>query len=315
MSDAKHTSYVYGPVPSRRLGRSLGVDLVPFKTCSYDCIYCQLGRTTNKTVECREWFPLDDVLRDVAAHLDSKPDFITLSGSGEPTLYSRIRQLVSRIRDMTDTSIAIITNGSLLWKESVRESLLGVDLVVPSLDAAGEETWRRVNRPHNALSFDTMVEGLEGLRREFKGDYWLEVLLLEGITATDDEVRRIAEIAARINPDKIHLNTSMRPPAESFARPVSRADMERFAGIIGEKAVVVADFEAQGPEGDFSARKADVLALLQRRPCTLKDVAAGLGVHHNEAIKYLDELSREGTVESRLRDGKTYYEATEGDRE
>ncbi len=315
MSEAKHTSYVYGPVPSRRLGRSLGVDLVPFKTCSYDCIYCQLGRTTKKTVECKEWFPLDDVVRDVSEHLGSKPDFITLSGSGEPTLYSRITQLVSRIRDMTDTPIAIITNGSLLWKDSVRESLLGVDLVVPSLDAGTEDTWRRVNRPHSALSFDTMVEGLTLLRREFKSDYWLEVLLVEGITATDDEVRRIAEIVRRINPDRVQLNTSTRPPAESFARPVSRAEMEHFAGIIGEKAVVVADFKAQPSGGDFSARKADVLSLLQRRPCTLEDVAAGLGVHHNEAIKYLDELSREGTITSQLRGGKTYYEATEGDRE
>jgi len=124
-------TYIFGPVPSRRLGRSLGVDLVPFKTCTYDCIYCQLGRTTNKTAERREWVPLNEVLAELQDKLATKPDYITLSGSGEPTLYSRLDDLIDRIRSMTDVPVAVLTNGSLLWQKEVRRQLMDAHLVIP----------------------------------------------------------------------------------------------------------------------------------------------------------------------------------------
>ncbi len=168
-------TYIFGPVPSRRLGRSLGVDLVPFKTCSYDCIYCQLGRTTNQTVERREWVPLDAVLAELRGKLASQPDYITLSGSGEPTLYSRLDELIDGIRAMTEVPIAVLTNGSLLWQPEVRSKLLRAHLVIPSLDAGDERTFQAIDRPHGTISFKRMLWGLIDFRREYQGQYWLEV--------------------------------------------------------------------------------------------------------------------------------------------
>ncbi|MCK4625431.1 MAG: radical SAM protein, partial [Phycisphaerae bacterium] len=171
-------SYIFGPVPSRRLGRSLGVDLVPFKTCSYDCIYCQLGRTTNKTIQRKEWVPLDDVVAELKTNLSSQPDYITLSGSGEPTLYSRTGELIDRIKAVTDVPVAVLTNGSLLWNQEVCAQLMNADLIVPSLDAGDEMMFRAVNRPHEDISFEKMLKGLIEFRREYQGQYWLEVMFL-----------------------------------------------------------------------------------------------------------------------------------------
>ena len=150
-------SCVFGPVPSRRLGRSLGVDVVPFKTCTYDCIYCQLGRTTCKTVERKAWVPLEDVLDEVKEKLSTRPDYITLSGSGEPTLFSPLGDLIVGIKSMTGIPVALLTNGSLLWQADVREAIRDVDLLIPSLDAGDEAMFRRVNRPHGGLSFEQML--------------------------------------------------------------------------------------------------------------------------------------------------------------
>jgi len=306
MSPKKPESYVYGPVPSRRLGRSLGVDLVPFKTCSYDCIYCQLGRTTAHTCERKEWFPVEDILEDVAAALDSSPDYITLSGSGEPTLHSGLSGIISGIKALTDIPVAIITNGSLLWRPDVRRSLQGVDLVVPSLDAADETLWRRVNRPERSLDFERMVEGLVEARRELCAEYWLEVLLCAGITDTPEHVERLKGGIDRIAPGKVHLNTVVRPGAESSARPIAAERMHEIAAELSGLVDVVADFQAPPSEkGRVQARQ--ILALLERRPCTLQDVAAGLAVHPNEALKVLDALLSEGRITKEPRGSKTFY--------
>jgi len=167
------SNQIFGPVPSRRLGRSLGVDLVLLKTCTYDCIYCQRGRTTCKTMERKEWVPLDGVLEKLKDKLPTKPDYIILSGSGEPTLYSRIDELIDRIKAMTDVPVTVLTNGSLLWHEDVRRQLMNADLVIPSLDAGDEAMFRLVNRPHEEISFEQMFSGLIDFRRDFRGEYWL----------------------------------------------------------------------------------------------------------------------------------------------
>ena len=163
------SGYVFGPVPSRRLGRSLGVDLVPFKTCTYDCIYCQLGRTTNKTIERRQWVPMELVLEELEKKLDSRPDYITLSGSGEPTLFTPLDKLIEGIRSLTDIPVAVLTNGSLLGSAEVRHKLAGADLVIPSLDAGNEVAFRLVNRPHEALAFERLLAGLSPSAADFVG--------------------------------------------------------------------------------------------------------------------------------------------------
>ncbi len=182
--------YIFGPVPSRRLGRSLGVDLVPFKTCTYDCIYCQLGRTPCTTTERKEWVPLDGVLEDLRQKLSTRPDYITLSGSGEPTLYSRLDELIDRIKTMTDVPVAVLTNGALFADKELRRQLMEADLVVPSLDAGDEAMFQMVNRPHQDISFEHMLQGLIDFRREYQGKYWLEGVRHRGLHGHSQRTRK-----------------------------------------------------------------------------------------------------------------------------
>jgi wyosine [tRNA(Phe)-imidazoG37] synthetase (radical SAM superfamily) len=306
-------SYVFGPVPSRRLGRSLGVDLVPFKTCSYDCIYCQLGRTTCKTVERREWVPLDTVIEDLQAKLALKPDWITLSGSGEPTLYSRLNELIDRIHSITKVPVAVLTNGSLLWKTEVRAQLLNADLVIPSLDAGSQTVFDAMNRPAPEITFAKMLEGLVRFRREFKNQYWLEVFFLEGINTSQSQVREMADCAKQIQPDRIQLNTATRPPAEKYAVQVSKTRLSEIAVQFSPAAEIIADYRGVHAQTDFTVQKQTILEMLRRRPCTLDDVAEGLGIHRNEAIKYIEELKTGGLLDIRETGGRTFYSAKQED--
>lgn len=300
-------SHIFGPVPSRRLGRSLGIDLVPFKTCTYDCIYCQLGRTTQKTTERKEWVPLGEVLNQLQNKLSTRPDYITISGSGEPTLYSRIGELIVAIKDITELPVAVLTNGSLLWDSEVRRGLMRADLVVPSLDAPDERLFRYVNRPHKEISFNRMVEGLEEFRTSYSGQYWLEVFLLSGITDLPAEIEKMAGIVRRIEPDRVQLNTVTRPPAEDFAAPVSKEQMKRFTGMFGDGAEVIADYRGTHQKDEFIGRREDIVTLLRRRPCTIQDISEGLGLHRNEVVKYIQELSEKGVIDSELRVSRLYY--------
>ena len=306
VDSGKH-EYIFGPVPSRRLGRSLGVDLVPFKTCTYDCIYCQLGRTTNKTIERKDWVPTDSVIEQLKEKLDSKPDYITLSGSGEPTLFSQLEELISRIKDITDIPVAVLTNGSLLWLPEVRRALKPADLVVPSLDAGSNQIFQYVNRPHPDITFSKMLEGLVKFRNEYTGKYWLEVFLLAGVTTPEIEIKRLKICINSICPDKVQVNTVTRPPAENFAEPVPQKQLNELAAQLYENAEVIADYKNVHKQQDFSARREDVLTLLKRRPCSIEDIAAGLGLHRNEVVKYVEELSSEGKIESKPQNQELYY--------
>jgi len=305
----KKREYIFGPVPSRRLGRSLGVDLVPFKTCTYDCIYCQLGRTTNKTVQRKQWVPIDAVINQLKAKLDSNPDYITLSGSGEPTLFSQLEELISRIKSITQIPIAVLTNGSLLWLPEVRDSLKPADLVIPSLDAGCNQMFQYVNRPHFDISFSKMLEGLVKFRDEYNGKYWLEVFLLAGVTTPEVEISRLKTCISAIQPDKVQVNTVTRPPSEGFAEPVPQKQLQTIAEKLYEKAEVIADYSNVHKQQDFSVRREDVLTLLKRRPCSTEDIASGLGLHRNEVVKYVEELSSEGKIEARPQNQQLYYKA------
>jgi wyosine [tRNA(Phe)-imidazoG37] synthetase (radical SAM superfamily) len=305
----KEREHIFGPVPSRRLGRSLGVDLVPFKTCTYDCIYCQLGRTTNKTLERKEWVPLQDVINQLKDKLNTKPDYITLSGSGEPSLFSRLAELISRIKDMTEIPVAVLTNGSLLWLSEVREALMYSDLVIPSLDAGSNQMFQYVNRPHEDITFSKMLDGLVKFRDEYAGKYWLEVFLLAGLTTPKAEIENLAKCIDAIRPDKVQVNTVTRPPAESFAELVPQKQLQALTKQLYENAEVIADYREVHKEKEFSARREDILTLLQRRPCSIEDVAAGLGLHKNEVIKYVEELCSEGKVQAKTQNRRLYYKA------
>lgn len=302
-------SYIFGPVPSRRLGRSLGVDVVPLKTCPYDCVYCQLGRTTCKTIERREWVPFDAVLAELETRLSSRPDYITFSGSGEPTLFSRLGELIERIKALTDIPVAVLTNGSLLWQAEVRSQLTSADLVIPSLDAGDQAMFRAVNRPHTDISFDLMLGGLVDFRREYPGRYWLEVFLLADHASNEDELTRLIRCVELIGPDRVQLNTVSRPPAESSAVAVPRERLTELAARFSPPAEVIAAFDGVHEQAEFSAGRAEVLNMLRRRPCSIDDLAAGLGLHRNEVIKYVEELTARNLVVQSSVGGRLYYRA------
>jgi wyosine [tRNA(Phe)-imidazoG37] synthetase (radical SAM superfamily) len=298
--------YVFGPVPSRRLGRSLGVDLVPFKTCTYDCIYCQLGRTICRTVERKEWVPLDGVMDELKHRLKTKPNYITLSGSGEPTLYSRLDELIDAIHRLSNIPVAVLTNGSLLWQPEVRAQLRNADVVLPSLDAPDPSRFAFINRPHPAITFERLVSGLKSFRQEFSGKYWLEVMLLGGYTALSVPVRQLAQIVRDIQPDQVQLNTAVRPPAEEYALSVSPERLKSLARLFKPAARVIADFLVHrihlGPQPSTQA----VINLLRRRPCTVQDVARGLTMKPAEAVKLLTGLEDQGCVQA-SRHGSDYF--------
>lgn len=301
--------YIFGPVPSRRLGRSLGIDLVPFKTCTYDCIYCQLGRTTNKTILRKEWGPLEEIISQLKDKLYLEPDYITLSGSGEPTLFTKCGELICKIKKVTSIPVAVLTNGSLLWKPDVRRSLLEADLVIPSLDAGGNHLFQYVNRPHRDISFSKMLQGLVQFRDEYKGQYWLEVFLLAGVTTPEVEIKRLQTCIKSIQPDKIQVNTVTRPPAETFAEPIPKERLEHLATQLFEHSEVIADYRSVHEKQEFVSRLEDVLTLLQRRPCSVEDIAAGLGLHRNSVIKCIEDLLLEGKIEAKSQNKQLYYKS------
>lgn len=305
----KKKVFTFGPVPSRRLGRSLGIDFVPFKTCTYDCIYCQLGRTPAKTMDRREYFPVDAVLREIEEKLKkiSRPDYITLSGSGEPTLHNRIGDIVSGIKVFSDIPVAVLTNGSLFWIREVRDAVCGADLIIPSLDAGSEETFLKVNRPHGGIVFKEMVEGLHLLRKEFKGPVWLEVFIAGGVTDREDDIARIKNLVDYIEPDWIQLNTAVRTPAEEYAGLVGRARMDEISTFFGRNCEVIADYSKVHGLDEFSPTREEVLALVRLRPCSIDDISSGLGLHRNESIKHVQELMNKKLVNMERRNGKRLY--------
>lgn len=303
--------YVFGPVPSRRLGFSLGVDVLPMKVCSYNCIYCQLGRTTRKTMQRDEYVPIDPVVEELnhVLSMGQRIDYITFSGSGEPTLHVKIGEMIRSVKRMTSIPVAVLTNGSLLGMEEVREDLSAADLVIPSMDAVSEEVFRRINRPHGTLDIGEVLEGLKAFHREFRGPIWLEIMLVKGVNDDPEEIERMAQVTAEIGPDRIQLNTVVRPPAEAFARPLTAEEMERIRDHIGEPAEVVAAFQQR----EQSAYRADVeqaiLAMASRRPVTLRDLSSSLGLHPNEVIPYVETLEEAGRVRSVGFGEERYYEA------
>jgi len=313
--DQSSFKYVFGPAMSRRLGRSLGVDLVPFKTCTYNCIYCQLGATTCRTVERREYVPLDELVDEVRRKLAAgvEADYITLAGSGEPTLYSRLGELIDAIKAMASIPVALLTNGSLFWISEVREEAAKADLVIPSLDAGDDAAFRRVNQACPEIGFDRMVEGLADFRAMYPRPIWLEVFLLKGITDGYDELGGLIVAISRIRPDKVQLNTVARPTPGFDVAPVAPADLEHFAREIerhtGCPAEVVAHSAPANP-GHSTATPEDVLGLVRRHPCSLRNLAEGLGIGEERARRLLDELLAQGAITEEFRDAEACYLAT-----
>jgi len=306
---AGEKKYFYGPVPSRRLGRSYGVDIVPFKVCTLDCVYCQLGKTTDRTIKRKDYGPVEPILAELRETLAEglEADFITIAGSGEPTLNSRLGELIDGIKKVTDIPVAILTNGTLLYKEDVRADCANADVLMPSLDAGDEQAFQKVNRPHRDISIENLISGLCAFRDEFAGRIWLEVFFVEGLNTEDEQIAKIRDAIELIRPDKIQLNTAVRPTAEPDIMKLDAEKLQAIAARLGPKCEVVADFSLIHHGRGLENKAEDVLSTLKRRPCSLDDICSGLGIGRNEALKYVTGLQHKGIIHSEKKDGRIFY--------
>ena len=300
--------YIFGPVPSRRFGRSLGVDLVPFKTCTLDCPFCEVGLTTERTLERKEYVPVAAVLKELAAWLVLKQpaDFITLAGSGEPTLHSRFGEILDFIAAQMRARSALLTNGSLLFLPEVRAAAARADVVKATLSAWDQASFAAVARPHPDLRFESVLEGLRRFREEYPGAIWLEVFIVPGVNSAAEQVKRIAVLAEMIRPDRIQLNTAVRPTAERHVQALSPEMLQELAGCFSPPAEVIARFSGQAHR-EASASIESITAMLKRRPCTVEDVAHSFSLAGEQSKRILSDLLRDGRVRVENRDGQCFY--------
>ncbi|MCB2220752.1 MAG: radical SAM protein [Bacteroidetes bacterium] len=305
-------THLFGPVPSRRLGISLGVDLVPHKVCSLNCLYCEVGATTKLTLERKEYILYDQIIEELnhyfAHHPD--PDYITFSGSGEPTLNIKTGKIIDFIKqNKPELPVAVLTNGTLLSDKNVRDELKSADVVLPSLDAATEKTFQTINRPAPHLHIKKYIQGIIDFRNEFSGQLWLEIFIAPGYNDNTNDLNALKKAILDIQPDRIQLNTLDRPGTIADIKPATHEDLNKIIDFWKLKNVEII---AAGPERrTIQSYREDaesaILTTIKRRPCTLDDLEKILGLHKNEINKYLDVLEADRKIESiRLKRGLFY---------
>ncbi|HXK82204.1 MAG TPA: radical SAM protein [Bacteroidales bacterium] len=304
--------YLFGPVPSRRLGMSLGVDLVPRKVCSLDCVYCEVGKTSLLTSERKEYIKFENVKKELEDYFDKNqdPDFITFSGSGEPTLNCKIGKVLDFIKALKpNIPIAVLTNGTLLFNTDVRKEIINADLVLPSLDAVSQDVFNKINRPEKSLKIKDCIQGLIDFSKEFKGKIWLEVFILPGYNDNKNEIAKLREIILQINPDSIQLNTLDRPGTVSNLRGATRQELEHIAKLLNIDNINIIAAMAQRKK--IKSFREDIenaiIETISRRPCTIDDIIEILGLHVSEINKYLDVLESENRVETSLQERGVFY--------
>jgi wyosine [tRNA(Phe)-imidazoG37] synthetase (radical SAM superfamily) len=302
---------IFGPVPSRRLGRSLGIDVIPPKTCSYDCVYCESGPTTHLTVKRQAFVDPHAVIQDLLAYFLEHPesaDVLTFSSAGEPTLYEPIGELIREIkRQFRPLPLVVLTNGSLLWDPKVRDALLSADRVVPSLDAVTEEVFQSLNRPHPGLDPALILEGLKAFRKDFRKQLHIEVMLVAGLNDHPEELKKIRSVIDSLGPDQVELNTVVRPPADPDSRGLSAAEMEAVRGSFpADKTEIIGRFKGfRGIERDLNIDRR-VLDMVRRRPCTVEEMAASLGVPLDELKQTITELIEKEHITRQIFEGLEY---------
>jgi wyosine [tRNA(Phe)-imidazoG37] synthetase (radical SAM superfamily) len=304
--------YIFGPVPSRRLGMSLGVDLVPHKVCSLDCVYCECGKTTKLTTDRMEYILYDNVTAELNHFIENNPapDYITFSGSGEPTLNSRIGDVLEFIKKLKpDIPVAVLTNGTLFNDKQVRSEIMNADVVLPSLDAASQDVFEKINSPDHKLKIEEYIDGIVTFRNEYKGKIWLEVLIIPGYNDSESELALLKNAFARIKPDSIQVNTLDRPGTVENLRSATRAELERVVDFWDMDIVEI--ISAAPDRKNIKSYREDIetaiLETIFRRPCTVDDLVKILGRHINEVNKYLDVLEAEGKIEHVRQERGVFY--------
>ncbi len=306
--------YVYGPVPSRRLGQSLGVDPLPLKTCNWNCVYCQLGRTRPVVNERKDYAPPQEILAQVrearAMHKPGQADWVTFVGSGEPTLHANVGWLIRQVKALTDLPIAVITNGSLLYLPQVREELAVVNTVMPSLDAGTARLYRQINRPHPKATFERLLEGLIAFRRGYSGKLWIEVMLVRGLNDGEEALRDIAAALRRIQPDQVHINLPTRPPAETWIQPPDDAGLMRATALLGSVAQVVHPAEGDFDLGDYDSVVEAIVGIITRHPMRQEELEQTLaGCMPGQVVQALADLEASGQAQVVERYGARFWSA------
>ncbi len=305
--------YVFGPVPSRRLGRSLGIDPVPLKTCNWNCVYCQLGRSVPMKIERKAYAPPDDVLREVQEALRSlerKIDWITFAGSGEPLLHSGIGRLVGGVKSMTRLPVAILTNGSFLHLPEVRDAILAADAVLPSIDAGSADMFSKIDRPHPGITFEQHIEGLEAFRPMYRGKLWPEVVLVKGLNDTAEALEDIASTLGRLRPDLVHINLPTRPPAESWVEPPDDEGLMRAIAILGRSLPVATPGDVNVEIDGFGSISDAIVAVVSRHPMREEEIRRALGRLGAAAVgEALAEAAASGRIQSVERFGVRFWSA------
>jgi wyosine [tRNA(Phe)-imidazoG37] synthetase (radical SAM superfamily) len=308
--------HVYGPVPSRRLGQSLGVDPVPFKTCNWNCLYCQLGRTRPMTNERWDYVPCSEVVDQVknalARHRVGEIDWITFVGSGEPTLNAGLGRMIREVKALCDLPVAVITNGALLYRPGIRRELQVADAVLPSLDAGSAELYRTINRPWPELTFERVVDGLVLFRASYPGKLWIEVMLIRALNDTEGALRDLAAVLRRIGPDEIHVNLPIRIPAEPWVEPPDREGLMRASALLGDVARIIhpaeGTFDLSGHENVTDA----VIEVITRHPMREDELVRALrrrtGGH---VARALAELADDGRARVIMRHGHRFWTRTQ----
>ncbi|MEW6429442.1 MAG: radical SAM protein [Thermodesulfobacteriota bacterium] len=306
--------YLFGPVSSRRLGRSLGIDLVPGKICSFDCIYCEVGAKNAISAKRATYAPIAAIIAEIEQLVRQRGldhfDLFTITASGEPTLHAGLGGLIAELKQRWPAKpVAILTNSSLFAEAAVRRACLQADIVIPSLDSAREASFQQVDRPHPSLRLDGIIAGLEEFRREYPGQIWLEVLLVAEVNDSEADLDALEQAVRRIEPDRIQLNTVVRPPRQADARPVDENTLHRFRQRLGSRAEIIATPPSIEEKTFHDSNEHGIVALLSRRPCPLEEICAATGLSPERATPMLEHLLQTGRITAICHNSITYYRA------
>ncbi|MGC8872224.1 MAG: radical SAM protein [Caldimicrobium sp.] len=304
-------SLLFGPVKSRRLGLSLGVELVPSKICSMDCLYCEVGKTTTLTTLRASYLPWEEIEKALyeAKEREEEYEVLTFTGSGEPTLNIHFERAVEFARNLIKKPISVLTNSSTLNIETVRRALSEVDYVLASLDAAREKSFKLVNRPAEGVSLREIIMGLKNLREEMKGELWLEILLVKGVNDSEEDLKVLREVIEYINPHKVQLNTVVRPPAYAVAKPLSFEELEKVRAYLGERAEIITPKDKKIEGISFKRNLEELLFdYLSRRPAPLTELTE-VFKDSEELKRVLQNLIKEGKIKRLLYQGEVYFSA------
>ncbi len=290
--------YLFGPVPSRRLGRSLGVSPIPPKTCNYSCVYCQIGRTTHFSNTREDFFPKEEILAEITDFIKTTDDFdyITFVGEGEPTLCKSLGWLIRSTKEITDKPVAVITNGALLYDPETRQDLLAADVILPTLDAVTQELFKKVNRPKKEITIDKVIQGMFEFRKEFQGQIWMEVMLVKGLNDSPETISKIKAVLDNLGCDRVYVNVPIRPPAEKWAEI---PDNDRVLEICSTlNANNIAHYESnQGFQVNINEDIEDqILKITTRHPLRETQILGMFDLPSQEITQILEKMSQDGKL-------------------